>query len=119
MGINKHTITDEWPGGISDTLNLSCGHCGHWTYLDYRVDDEFWKQVVPEKMRLGVICLGCLDYMATENGLDISEHIEDVQYTGIKKTILLKPTDVYYYERDQWSYIHSDPLGEYPPPKIS
>lgn len=93
--VNKHN--GGWPEGICDGLLLHCGVCSIRHSMDYTVDDEFWRDVIPKNLRYGAICLRCFDKMATEQGQDISEHLERVQFTGIKKTILLKPEIVYDY----------------------
>lgn len=92
---------ETWKPGISDGLTLSCGICGCTPKFDYIVDDTFWKEVAPEKDRLGVICLPCLDKLASDQGLDISTYLESVQFTGIGKTIELLPHRVFYYEQNE------------------
>lgn len=88
---------NNWIAGVSDGLTLPCEICGKIPKWDYRVDDDFWRKVVPDKYRLGVICLGCLDKLASKKGLDIAKHLIDVQFTGLGKTIELTPHKIYYY----------------------
>lgn len=88
---------NNWVGGISDGLVSKCQCCGHIPYIDYTVTDDFWNEVVPPKMKLCVICLKCLDEIATEKGKDISEYLLRVQFTGKMKTIEMKPDAVFYY----------------------
>ena len=96
--IEKQQVTkSEWPGGVSDGLVCRCSMCGHLPEFDYRVDDELWRQVVPEEWRTGVVCLPCLDALAEQDGIDISGLIEFVQFTGVGKTIELAPKKVYLY----------------------
>ena len=90
-----------WEAGISVGLTLPCRVCGKVPKFDYLVDDTFWKQVVEEKDRLDVVCLPCLDKLATAKDLDVSEHLEEVQFTGINKTIMLIPARVYLYNREE------------------
>jgi len=87
----------EWIDGISDRLILECGFCGNIPVFDYTVDDKVWKLLVPVKYRLGVCCLECLDRLATHKGINIGEHLEIVQFTGIRKTIELIPIITYKY----------------------
>lgn len=47
---------------------------------------------------MGVICLSCFDKLAAQGGIDISLHLEQVQYTGIGKTVVLEPKEVHHYE---------------------
>jgi len=89
----------NWIPGVSDGLTLACPICGKVPKFDYRIDDTFWRKVVAKKYRLGVVCLPCLDKLATKKGLDIAKNLEVIQYTGIGKTIELIPWKVYYYEK--------------------
>ena len=90
---------DNWEPGISDGLTLPCGDCNRVPPFDYHVDDEFWKLIMGDHPhRLGVICLPCLDKLAHAKGYDISTHLEFVQFTGIGKTIELKPTRIFHYQ---------------------
>lgn len=95
--MKKIQIKDKWPEGISDGLRLKCQNCGHLPYIDYNVDDDFWQNVVPKEMKLGVICFRCLDKMATKKGLDVANHLLRFQFTGDGKTIELTPKRVFYY----------------------
>ena len=90
----------KWIGSVSDGLTLPCKICGNYTNFDYKVTDNIWSVIVDSKIKTNVICLSCLDRIATEKKIDISEHIENIQFTGINKTIKLLPTIVYYYEKE-------------------
>lgn len=90
-------VKDKWPEAISDGLTLSCSICGCKVMYDYHVDDDFWTKVVPEHCRRSVLCLACLDKLATDMDLDITKHLQEIQFTGIGKTIVLKPEKVFYY----------------------
>lgn len=85
----------EWPEGISDGLNLSCYDCGQKVTFDFTVDDEFWREVVPQQQRRNVSCLPCLDSRADELGLDIGPAIRRVQFTGIGVTVVLTPDSIH------------------------
>jgi hypothetical protein len=89
---------EEWEAGVSDGLTLPCAICGTVPAFDYSVDDDFWKKVVDDKIRRGVVCLPCLDKLANEKGMDVSTHLQEVQFTGINKTIKLNPTKIYQWE---------------------
>jgi len=90
---------DQWEPGVSDGLTLPCAVCGVIPKFDYNVDNDFWKKAVEEKDRLGVVCLSCLDDLATLKGLDVSEHLIEVQFTGNGKTIVLIPAKVFLYPK--------------------
>ena len=88
---------DNWEPGISNGLTLPCGICDRVPPFDYGVDSEFWNLIVPNEHRRGVICLPCLDKLAFDKGHDVSTHLEFVQFTGIGKTIELKPSRIFHY----------------------
>lgn len=93
----KFMTRKAWIPGISDGLTLRCHYCHEVPQFDYTVDDPFWRKIVPERYRLGVVCLPCLDKLAKEKGELISGHLLEVQFTGRGETIILKPTEVYFY----------------------
>lgn len=86
-----------WPSGVSDGLNLPCQRCGNKPKFDYHVADDVWKALVPEDERLGVICLPCLERIAHACGTSIGDAIEEVQFTGMGTTTILKPEKVYHW----------------------
>jgi len=90
----------NWIAGVSNGLLLTCRICKKLPKFDYKVDDAFWKKVVEKKDRTWVICLPCLDKLASNKGLDVAKHLIDIQYTGIGKTIELMPTKIYYYKEE-------------------
>jgi len=91
----------QWIPGVSDGLTLPCGVCGKIPKFDYKVDSDFWRKVVDKKHRLGVVCLPCLDKLASNKGLDVGKHLIDVQFTGIGKTIELLPDKIFYYQNKE------------------
>ena len=95
--MQKIIIADKWPEAISDGLILPCQLCGTVPHLDYLVDDEFWTSVVPPSISRGVVCLSCLDRLASDSGMDVAEHLKSIQFTGIGKTIVMLPDRAYYY----------------------
>ncbi len=97
--MNTVKILEEWPEGISDGLTLPCSICKRKVSFDYHVSGDFWKNVVPSKYKLDVVCLPCLDTLASKTGLDVAGHLEFVQFTGIDKTIEMPLDTVYYYGR--------------------
>lgn len=98
MEILNVRATDPWPEAVSDGLTLECPYCGCVPAFDYHVDEEFWAAVVPRVARLGVVCLPCLDRLATEIGMDVSGHVERIQFTGIRKTVEMVPVRIVRYE---------------------
>lgn len=91
-------IMQELPGGISDGLNLLCSICHSKVVWDYTVSDDFWEEVAPAEFRRDVICLYCLDELASAEGLNVGEHLEDLQFVGVDKTVAFIPTQIYTYE---------------------
>lgn len=95
--------TDEfrsWPGGVSNGLVLPCSGCGTKPRFDYNVDDAFWRQVVPDSQRLGVLCLPCLDALASAKGLWVHQHLRQVQFTGERATIVLVPAITFRHSKE-------------------
>lgn len=76
----------------------NCSNCGCKVNFDYIVSDSFWDEIVPPEHRLNVICLRCLDEMATLKGEDICDHIETVYYLGVNKTMRLTPKVMFSYK---------------------
>lgn len=95
---NIYDISEGWPIGISDGLTLDCGICDNHTDFDYNVTRELWEDVVPDELKRGVLCLRCLDKLAKENGYFLGNHLNNVQYTGIGETVVLKPKITFVYE---------------------
>jgi len=85
---------DAWPEAVSDGLSLPCTLCRRQLDFGFMVTDEIWRRVVPLGIRRDVLCLHCLDRLATDEGIDISACLMSVQYIGIGKTIILLPTAV-------------------------
>lgn len=81
----------NWPGGVTDGLTLPCGKCGVIPPFCWMCDDALWRRVVPESMRLGVVCLPCFDAMAAEINARVIGHIERVQFVGTGYTVVLYP----------------------------
>ena len=67
----------NWPNGISDRLELSCGICGKENInIDYIVNDKYWKKIVPENFRLGVVCLDCIIGLTTPE--DVIQNLKSI-----------------------------------------
>lgn len=88
-----------WIDAIPDKLILPCSICGCRVDFDYVVDDDFWSKIVPIQHQQQVICLNCLDILATQKGENVCEHIETVFYCGEDKTIQLSPDVLYLYKK--------------------
>ena len=97
---------EQWPEGVSDGLSLPCVLCDRVPRFDYRVEDEFWRDVVPDPLRQEVMCLPCLDRTAEVRDMDVSEALIEVQFTGVGKTVVLRPDRVVTYDREP-VYVHS------------
>lgn len=82
----------EWPPGISNGLASRCLQCGARPEFDFQIDDDAWQAIVPERMRAGVVCLPCLDTMAREIGIDVNQHMREVQFAGCQSTLVLVPS---------------------------
>ena len=87
-------LDEAWPEGIFDGLTLPCGVCGCSPNLDYHVDDDFWRITVPDHLRLGVVCLECLDTLSIQRGTDLPPHLEFAQWIGQGYTIVFTPSRI-------------------------
>lgn len=94
-----HVKRGEWPDDVpvSDGLTLPCRICHKKLKFDYTVDDDFWKRVVDQRHKNKVICLLCLDKLASVKGENVAKHLIRVQFIGVGKTINLLPDKVFYY----------------------
>lgn len=93
--VPAHLLSEGWPGGISDGLTLPCGVCGVVPSFDYTVTEESWKTYAPHEHRLGVVCLPCLDRLASETSGTLK--VLRIQFCGIGKTIVFMPTMIHRY----------------------
>lgn len=86
-----------WPEAVSDGLTIPCQVCGILPKFDYLVEDDLWRSVAPKEYLRSVICLPCLDRIASAKGIDVSAGLLEVQFTGIGKTVILKPEWTHRY----------------------
>lgn len=89
--------SDSWPVAVSDGLTLPCSDCDEVPRFDYNVDDDFWRQHVSDKGRLGVVCLPCLDRRC--GGVGLAAALSFVQWTGTGHTVELLPNRRFEYEK--------------------
>lgn len=84
----------EWPEGVSDGLTIPCMRCGEIPAVDYRVDDDFWREVARPHERKNVVCIECLcrDHDGVVN------HLEEIQVINSGSTSVFKPTRVVDHE---------------------
>jgi len=83
---------DPWPEAVCDGLSSACGVCGIVSAIDYTVSDETWK-MVPDELRLGVVCLECLVNMDP----DVIDSIEKISICGGGETLICLPDILYDY----------------------
>ena len=95
--MKRSVIAQKWPDGIPDKLTLPCANCGTVPYFDFTVDDAIWKAVVSEEHRLGVLCLLCFDKLASEQGIDVTRHLQQVFYLGHGKTVKFGLVEAWYW----------------------
>ena len=91
----------KWIGGIPDKLIGPCVICGCRVDFDYKVDDSFWERISPPNYKRDVICLRCLDIIATTKGENVCNYIESVFYTGEGKTMELLGDILYLYDKSK------------------
>ncbi len=86
---------NDWPGGVSDGLSLTCVDCSEIPRFDYHVSETFWRRWVPGSERLSVVCLPCLNRRCGGEGL--ADALLQVQWTGTGHTVVLRPSERYEY----------------------
>jgi len=91
--------TVNWIDSLPDKLLLPCSICGCRVDFDYIVDDFLWNEVVPKQHKLNVVCLNCLDVLATEKGENVCEHIKRMFYCGEEKTMTLFCGPTFHYQK--------------------
>lgn len=95
-------MTDSWVGGIPDHHDSPCAKCGQYKNVCYYVSDEFWLSIMSDdEDRRAVVCLMCFDEICESRNIDMTHFIEKVFYTGIGKTIEMKPIKEYIYHKNK------------------
>ena len=56
----------DWIDALPDKSALPCSICGCRVDFDYIVEDFFWDKIIPQKHKLNVVCLNCLDVLAKQ-----------------------------------------------------
>ena len=97
--IKENIKNGEWIDGIPSPLVSPCLLCGCKVNFDYTVDDSFWTRIVPLEYKLGVICLKCLDTLATIKGENVCDHILNLYWCGDNKTLKLIPHSLFLYDK--------------------
>jgi hypothetical protein len=64
----------------------TCKICGCEDKFDFNVRDDVWKRVVPDDCENKVVCLDCFDRLAFEKGIDYSDCIGFLYFTGDQAT---------------------------------
>lgn len=96
-GIKSDVV--NWIDSLPNKLLSSCSICGCRVDFDYTVEDFLWDKVVPKKHKLNVVCLNCLDVLATEKGENVCEHIKKIFYCGEEKTMILFCGPTFHYKK--------------------
>jgi len=80
---------------IPDGLTIACPYCGRVPEIDYMIDDEIWKQLIPKEYRTGVVCLGCLAKLARQHKVAWVEHIQRMYWGSPQTTLELRIEKIY------------------------
>lgn len=67
---------------VSGLQRQRCKVCWCADGFNFNVPDAVWAAVVPEPLRSRVICLSCFDALAQEKGVEYSEHIHALFFSG-------------------------------------
>ena len=68
----------------------TCKVCGRRDKFDFTVPDGLWKAVVGPEFDNRVVCLPCFDDLASERGIDYSQHLHAVYFSGEKAAFEFK-----------------------------
>jgi hypothetical protein len=72
--------------GIKSLLRVSnrpiCKVCRYEDKFDFKVPDEIWNKVVPDKYRRRVVCLKCFDQFAFTRGVKYSDSLSTLYFAG-------------------------------------
>jgi len=75
-----------------DTQRQTCKMCGAKQYFEFRVPDELWEKVVPERYRTLAVCLACFDACAFEAGeYDWPTRLEWITFVGRYTVFQMEP----------------------------
>lgn len=81
-------------------LVLPCIKCGAKVPFDYVVENDFWASIdMPDEWKPNVLCLPCLDELATAQGKSVHEALLLVYFTGKANTSVLIPNTILTGER--------------------
>jgi len=61
---------NETVESVSDGLSSPCYFCKRVPVVDYVVDDQVWKTVVPKEAQHHVVCLECFNNLAIKVGIE-------------------------------------------------
>lgn len=59
-----------------------CKVCGKRDKFNFQVTAAVWAAVVPEPFRHRVVCLGCFDAFASQQGIRYADAVSDVIFVG-------------------------------------
>ena len=63
-----------------------CKVCGCRDKFDFKVRDDVWVKIIPEKYQNRVVCLACFDDFAQKKEVDYSTYIDTLYFAGDKAT---------------------------------
>lgn len=76
----------------SDRQRQSCKACGRPDYFNFWVPDAIWAAVVPARLARKVVCLGCFDGFAREQGVPYAKHLSTLYFAGDRATFVFAVT---------------------------
>lgn len=83
----------SWQGEV-------CKHCGQPNHIGYTINDDIWKEALPEELYDSVVCLGCFDWFAWKKGIkNYISFIRLLYYTGRNDTAVFEQKSNNYGER--------------------
>src|SRR5438045_2077340 len=87
---------DEW-----QPFRQACHCCGIQDHFDFRVTDEVWAKVIPERFQTAPICLRCFDAFAAERDIAYATELHRLDFVGDRGTFGFVPVVAVDY--DEWA----------------
>ncbi len=73
----------SWEGEV-------CKVCGQPNPFGYDLPDEIWLAIVPDEFHEGgIVCLGCLDWLAWRKGISYLPYLQELCYVGRDDAVTL------------------------------
>ena len=65
-------------------MQQRCKVCGCRDKFDFHIPNRIWKKVIPKSYQNHVVCLACFDDFAEKKGVNYSNSLKILYFTGSK-----------------------------------